>query len=52
MHVFGNFALVAQLAERVFGKDEVSGPIPDEGSEVETHAVAKTVFSNLEILFP
>ena len=26
-------ALVAQMAERVFGKDEVSGPIPDEGSK-------------------
>ena len=26
------FAFVAQMVERVLGKNEVSGPIPDEGS--------------------
>lgn len=27
-------AVVAQLAERVHGKDEVSGSIPDSGSSI------------------
>ena len=29
---FGTLAVVAQLVERIHGKDEVSGSIPDDGS--------------------
>ncbi len=29
------YALIAQLAERIHGKDEVTGPIPVEGSTLQ-----------------
>ncbi len=38
---FVSLALVAQLAERVLGKDEVTGSIPVEGSIVENHRKIK-----------
>ena len=31
---FSGVAWIAQLAERILGKNEVSGPIPDPGSRV------------------
>lgn len=43
MDIVSDYAVVAQLAERVHGKDEVSGSIPDIGSK-QTNTTAYYFF--------
>lgn len=44
--VIWHFAAIAQLVERIHGKDEVSGSTPDRGSIYQLHIVVTSVIIN------
>jgi hypothetical protein len=45
--VLQEFAHVAQLVERILGKDEVTGSIPVVGSKVTPVAILEQLFNGL-----
>ena len=48
-HIFAN---VAQLVERVHGKDEVSGSIPDIGSNAERTRLGTFCYDSVDDVTP